>query len=293
MDIVVAGLLRHDSGKTSFAAELIEAMRDLGVYPGVFKPVGGHSCWWQWETVYNSMELGVLVGSDAYRLASLVGWLDYIDIVSPLDILTAPLDPGRAVTLRSYLDEMDSLSATAVLARLTMPGEGGRGNVYLLVEDNYSRSIEYCREAVDELLGRVRRSGVIRVNRAGFERMLYTPTTYMPHIEAAYRIIRGMRNIVVIESFNNAAYPVPRPLSTEGYAVAVAPGKIMIYRLDRYIKAIQLTGTTINPLYIETHKIIQIAGRPIKTLEWKPQTNKKYSEAAEQAADILLNKNNQ
>ncbi len=285
--VLIVGLLRYDSGKTSFALELIEAMRELGVSPAVFKPIGAHNAWWQRDTIEYSVELGLLVGHDAYLLAEAAGMLDAIETVSPIDILTAPIDPSRMVSLRSYLDAMSGLADTAVMARFSVPGEGA---THLLIRDNYSRAILDSQIQVDRIAEAIRKKGgrVAEATRSFLLRLLYTPALYEEAIASAYTRLSERSPVIIIESFSNAAYPSPTALAGEGYVAAVAPGKITVYSMERYRRAAMFLENIASPLYLETHRVVEIAGTPIATYDWSRKPTKPYSEAAAKLRDLVL-----
>ena len=66
--IFVAGALERDSGKTSLTLSLIYNLKERGVETCGFKPLSGHSMWWQNESFKLSIKHGKLFGLDAYKI---------------------------------------------------------------------------------------------------------------------------------------------------------------------------------------------------------------------------------
>ncbi len=267
--VLVSGILRHDSGKTSFALELISSLKSIGINPYPYKPVGGHNAWYQYHTLVNSISLGKLIGEDAYKLASITDRLDEVELISPLDLLLIPPDPGYYIDrIRTYLDYTEDLERQVVLLRYTILEHGKPYSIHFLVEDNLYYIVETLTDGIKEFLDKV---GVFeKASREYILKLLYSDTLYRELDKILY-YHRNRNPLVVIESFNNAAAPIPSSLESE-YVVVVAPGRVMVYDGREYARAVSVVGS-IRHLWnaLETSTVIALLKKPILNLPWRPR----------------------
>ena len=47
--VLIAGMIPHDSGKTTIGLKLIEILKEKGVRTGISKPISGFNGWYQYE----------------------------------------------------------------------------------------------------------------------------------------------------------------------------------------------------------------------------------------------------
>lgn len=129
--MVISGLLPRDSGKTTFTIALANALKYAGYSVTVFKPVAGHSAWFQHESFMESIAIGVLVGEDVLTYMK-EGLIEDVDLQNPIDILTAPHDIMKYRSITLYLESLESGIRQAVLARISI-----HGRRYFLIKDNF------------------------------------------------------------------------------------------------------------------------------------------------------------
>lgn len=290
MIILVVGLLKYDAGKTTWVIELLELMKQLGLRAIPFKPVGGHNAWYQYNTLKHSIELGKLVGEDAYKLAKTSGLMDMVDVLSPIDILLAPLDPSLYDgDYRRYVDESSLLEKQAIIARTTLPYGATYSTTHYIIEDNYARIIKSLRNDVEKLVGKI--GSTISISSEKLLELLESPDTSF-RLGVIQERLEEKGDVLVIESFNNIALPIPSAAKAD-YVFVVTPGKILLYSGSDYRKALAVYGTISRILAYETASIISLIKNPILALDWEPRLIEKPvvakpSKAAEKALSIVL-----
>ncbi|HDI02231.1 MAG TPA: ATPase, partial [Ignisphaera sp.] len=118
--VLIIGLLVHDSGKTWFSISLARYALEKGYRVAIYKPVAGHSAWFQYHTLARSRELGVLVGQDVSLYLEHLGIsVNDIAIVNPIDILIAPIsveEYAKTGDFESYIADLENQMKQAVLA---------------------------------------------------------------------------------------------------------------------------------------------------------------------------------
>jgi len=246
MMVLVVGLLGNDSGKTSVATSLVREARSKGVRALGVKPVGGHSAWGQYDTLVRSLRYGMLVGEDAYRLWLASDKAEPIEAISPLDVLTVPPDPEHARSFEEYLVLSENLADVAVMLRVTRLEEDRLTTSHYLAEENLERAVPSLKDSIREL------AGLVKAETVTGEELLGLVAGAAEHTDSILRRMLQKYELVVVESFNNAALPTPLCLEAD-WVVLVAPGRAYVYRGDRYSRAVE--------------SIVSIRGPNITTLE--------------------------
>ncbi len=292
MKILVTGLLPYESGKTSFVLSIADALKDIGLSPGYFKPVAGHSGWYQIDTLLRSIDLGILVGHDAYVVTEKLGLLDIIDVISPLDIMTFPIDPFKeGISTRMYMDMMSSTNKISLIARITNVWKNGkrleRAHTYIVAKDTYEKLTDTLKETVNELLEKLRKPNTvfIEANTSFIEKILETPSTY-ELLDRILELLVDKYNPLIIEGYNDVAAPTPESLSAD-IVVIVAPGKAAIYQGKRYRQAVELFAIAGSPWTVTVSKVIDILGKPLKVFDTPLMIGDKHRRRIEEVVEFI------
>ncbi len=222
-------MLPHDSGKTSVTAALVREARKRGVDAVAAKPVGGHNMYSQFDTLLKSLDMGVLVGEDAYKLWVASEKCEPIELISPLDILTAPPDPD-VVGLDEYLEESSILTRVAVMLRIS-DAVAGRTEHYV-VSANLRRVVPALRARAEELARKVKARPV---SPAQF---LKLATGSEEVVDRSLQLLLDRHGEVFVESFNDAACPAPACLEADA-VILVAPSRAYVYRGSDYAAVVR------------------------------------------------------
>jgi len=264
MRILVAGLLPHDSGKTTVTLSLIsEAMR-RGLDLGVSKPISGFNGWSQYRFLEESLRLGILVGEDLYRLHRAARSRDPIEAEGPVVILLAPPDPADMEwRVISYKETVYDSSRQTLIARITSCRGGEPISAYLYNTGHARRTHPSLRTLAEKLLENSEHveaeAGVIE-EILGYEAAINADT-------CLEQIMKNHENMV-IESYNDAAAPTSLSLQAEA-ALIVAPGRVALYRGDRYAKAVNVVRGMRNPWQVVCSSIVDLV-KPEKHLRTTP-----------------------
>ncbi|MFC4551526.1 MULTISPECIES: ATPase [Halorussus] len=204
MTLLVAGGDRVDAGKTTFTTGLLARLGGVG-----FKPRAGNDYWFDHDDYRRAVDAGRLYGKDAMRLAAAsAGDLSPEEINSVHRLWRPSPGPDAGLVGQSRREFVcDRVGeAFVVNARADVPASA-RENLPL---DDADRV-----RTVDELDEATR-----RLHLPAFERL-------GERIEAA--------DAAVVESYGDVAVPI-RGVEFDAVAV-VEPGRMRVYRGDRYLKA--------------------------------------------------------
>ncbi len=287
MIVLVIGLIRFESGKTSFMIELLNYFIEHGFDVFPYKPVAGHNGWFQYETVLNSIRLGMLIGEDAYRYMEIMGCRECLELISPLDILLVPRDPiyyrGR---VRAYLDSLEDMFRQAILARISIPGAKGVITRHYLVETNYKFMLESMKRPIEELLSSI--DSVVRISLDEFTKLLLSPGIYNI-LDSILGELVSKHQVVLVEGFNDVALPIPSASSAD-YVVVVAPGRAYLYHGEVFRRALSALTTIFKPLAISTQSIFRLLRNPVVSVAIPPKSliGHGYSEAAAEIGNAIV-----
>ncbi len=232
--VLVVGLLEQDSGKTVVATSIAKELKGRGFDVGVSKPIAGHSAWYQFSTVEESRKRRMLIGEDALKLYEAAQAEDPLELVSPVDVLTAPPDP-ELLRWRTELYHflISSIASVGVLARVSKLHEGTAETMHMVVEESLERVSAPLRREIEELVDLLE-PRPMKITSNQLEELLALKAERIA--DAAVAELSKKHEVLVIESFNDAAVPCSEALKSIA-VVLVAPGRIAVYAGEKYAKA--------------------------------------------------------
>ena len=142
--IFVCGVLERDSGKTTFSKALIDFLKALDFKVSAFKPLSGHSLWYQYDSFMNCISSGKLYSHDGYELWKEINVDLPIEVLNPVDILSSVPDLGHIdLNELNLVDVYDgNVFNNFVLGRFTIMRDEEIFNIYYhnagkrLIEDS-------------------------------------------------------------------------------------------------------------------------------------------------------------
>ncbi|PCR90993.1 ATPase [Natrinema ejinorense] len=219
MIFLVVGADRVDAGKTTFSAGLLERTGAVG-----YKPRAGNDFWFDHDDCRRALADGRLYGKDAARLSAADGRERPPERLNPVHRLWQPA-PGGGTGLLGRADR------EFVVDRVGRDGDdplfvrNATATVPDAVADALSLAEAVPVETVDEF------------NDLARER-------YVPAFEGVAAEIEAT-DIAVVESYSDIARPLEtlEPASIAAVA-AVEPGRVRIYRGDRYCRACEIANSS-------------------------------------------------
>ena len=241
--VLIVGLVERGAGKTTLAVAVASALRKVGGRPGVFKPVARHDWFTQYDLTLENLRRRGLFCEDVVRLSRVAGIREPYELLNPVDVLLAPLDPTTFIDFRvpnTYYSFQGDLARRTILARLAVHREGELRRIALVNEWSLDRGIlvvdeeviEGVLEGVDE---------VVRVESIdAFKRALLSKSTKA--VESCYRLLSERYPILVVEGYGDVAWPLPWRARVD-VVLAVAPGVVLVYDPVKYKTAVELVSS--------------------------------------------------
>lgn len=225
-----------DSGKTELSIRLIDILSKSGHRVEYFKPVSGHNYWLHHEHTQFCMEQGFLVSKDATRARSWFAPKSNILLSNPVHALYAPVNLKRPLRNLTNTLALAGWSSVLVMERFSKPSNGKIETTLLLA----SRLLEK-REVIltQEDAGRLSQ-GVDIVDVTSLEEVQeFEHNHFEEHVTASFKHLEKDSDIIIIEGFNDAAWPFDGLESVDSLLI-VGPGHVYIYDPEKFRKAAYL-----------------------------------------------------
>jgi len=225
--LFVCGVLPEDAGKTTFTAALLHEASRRGLRACPFKPLSGHSYWWQYDSFKHCLSRRRLVCEDIVRLAEACSVDLPLEALNPVDLLLAPPTSLTKLLAPPSVQNYEWLAIGRFTTYL-------RGSLSHLVFYNETNLNEDLRELLDAL-------GKALPVRSFKEFLELHQAHYHGSVESCFKLIeQGGFDLIVVEGFNDAVYPW-RGVDDMDLVIAVAPGLALIYDTTAFLEAIKLS----------------------------------------------------
>jgi len=267
MKILIIGLLRHNSGKTTLALALSRYLKELGYKVGVFKPLSFHNWYYQYSTSIENIKKKLLFSEDVMKLAEAVQTKLPYELLNPIHGVIFPPNPlllRYKLVARYYLYLENQLMAMPIV-RFTLYSNV-KFNIYVINRGTlYRDHLYYDLDYIDSIL----KSADIVIDVYTTDQIYKAMQIYGPiSIRSCYSCIKKLSKVVIIESLSNTAAPSVHVLDTD-LVLAVGPGVVMVYDGKSYSKAVLVYSSLRSVVEVSTQDIINLIS-PIKVFSIPP-----------------------
>jgi len=248
--ILVNGLIPFDSGKTWLTISLARALRSYGYSVNVYKPVSGHNAWYQFNSLLTSMELGYLVCEDVIKYINSLDVRVDPRLVNPIDILLAPPDFRLFNNANTYIEYFEDLLKQVVLARITYCSTGD--SRHYLITGNYGRVPPTLREWLSKL------AKLVNAEEVGVDELLSIMKSdgISNELRKCLTKLREGSDVVIVESFNDAAVPYTSVLDEVNLVITVAPAYVTLLDLKSFKDAVMKSAVMYGDEGLRMYRII-------------------------------------
>jgi len=227
--ILVVGLQPNDSGKTTLCKALIYGFKENGVSPVPFKPHSGISYWSQFDTFQRSLMKSTLVCSDIIELEEAAQSQLPLEVLNPVNRLS---NPGSS----TGISEEQLVFQEFMAERFTHHNGVTHKSVYYL---NGTINFSQIRDMKTFYL-RIKKNAEKTLFIKRFQDLV---KAYVDNFDRAtsscYRHIKDKP--LVIESFNDAAYPFNGAEECDAVLCA-SPNIVLQFETSKYFEAIKSYG---------------------------------------------------
>lgn len=230
----------------------------------------------QYKAFMRSISIGKLVLEDAFKASDRLELRESLEVINPTAIYTAPLDPEKyGWDGRLFLDSSSDISQTGVLARVTRCiGENVEIDHYL-ISKNLSRTSNALKELILSCSRKLKPKPKMVEEEHVVEELIDQGFRYAKY---CLDILSREYEVVIIESYSNAATPILPPIEDLRYVILTSQNRMMVYDGSRYQTVLKLVGGVKTPLSTTTTDILRLLD-PLRIYDLKPETEPFNTEA--------------
>ncbi len=214
--------------------------------------------WYQYEYVVKSIEAGLLIGEDLFKLHTAAKSLDPIEYEGPVVTLLLPPDPekvGWEVSVYSSVSLPNQIS----VIRISDLGK----TMHYYVPSNVERTVAPLKSEIERFLNIVNAKPI---EAEESEELLLNSRNVA---DKCLDYLKKRHEFFVIESYNNAAAPTANSLEVDVVAV-VAPGKVAVFSGNDYRRAVLALSSIKEPWRVTTEEVVSLLN-PALTVDIEPK----------------------
>ncbi|MHA1687646.1 MAG: hypothetical protein ACTSYD_14795 [Candidatus Heimdallarchaeaceae archaeon] len=263
--IFVTGLLKFDSGKTTFISDLLAFIQEhtsLSVVP--FKPLSGNNLFYHYREISKmSSTQKNFVSIDIIKLLDSINNKPKIPLVlfNPVHQIFTPALAAefyREGTLHTYLSK--NMESIALLQRFTQLRKEEPFTTYLVNEKIWQNPKFWTPITVIEDV--LRSANEVKLYSSETEYYSLNGQYYATSVQSTFEFIKNHYDIVIIESFNNAAHPAWCVREAK-IVFSVGPGSVFVYDSKDFFTAVDSYKMIQRNSPSTTSEIMKLA-KPIK-----------------------------
>ena len=264
--ILLVGMNSFDSGKTQVAIRLGGSLSEEGHSVEYFKPLSGHNYWYNHEHTKTCLQNGVLASMDAMRVREVLDPKSSIELANPVHNLFVPMRLEKPLQNLTNTLGLAGASSVLTMERFSRPEASGIDTTVLVAQ----RLVEEERLIIkQEEVGMLTMgASILSVNNLEevqeFERL-----NFEKHVTDSFTEVERSTDVVIIEGFNNAAWPWDGLESVDA-VLLISPAHIFTYDPERFRKAAYLMNRGNLPIREVTFSRISDLLKPINRLEIRP-----------------------
>ncbi|MHA1232153.1 MAG: hypothetical protein ACTSRP_18510 [Candidatus Helarchaeota archaeon] len=278
---MVIGKNEFDSGKTTVCRIIARLLLDNGIQLTPFKPHSGFNYWFNFKYLDEYFKFGDFYSKDVYLILkdlNLLGKYNPI-ILNPVHRV---LGPSKKLVDETYFDEFLFVRFTKLLN-----SEGIPDSIYYINQNHRGQP-----DIIKKIKLLLRNRKVININSLKDLELQYSKH-YNISIESCFSFVNEKVDNIIIECYNDAAYPF---MNIEKYVDSIilsTPGRIYLINVEKYFKKCYLISTIHNkmlltvPQVIEKSLVLDKFDVPaVATIE--PDSNRIFYPYLEKLIDYLL-----
>ena len=284
--VLLVGMHSFDSGKTELAKRLVAAFSESAQTVEYFKPLSGHNYWYQYEHTKTCFEIGKLVSKDALDVRTAFSPKSPIELANPVHSLFVPLRIGRPLETLPNTLGLSGSSAILAMERFSRPSALGVDTTVLVSQ----RLVEEERLMIGfDGVGKLTKGAAILEIQNLEEVQEFEKANFEIHVTESFEAIEGFSDVVIIEGFNDAAWPWDN-LDSVDVVLVVGPGHVFSYDPERFRKAAYLTVRGNLPIREVTFSRVSDLLKPQTRIELTPETNLTAFDVKELGLDFRTRK---
>ncbi len=274
------------AGKTAVASGIARGLLIREADVGVMKPFSIHDWYMDYDNSAINLKRRAVFSRDALRLAE-AAKLDELplELLNPVHGVTLP--PSASYLLKGftahYFSLLSNLMSRMVLARVSLKGDVFL-NIYLVNEEPLLKG--YVEESLPLRILSPKTGIQVKVSSS---RQLQSAINLYgaKAVVSCFKVLSRMFSYLIVEGFADVATP---PLGLHGFdlVLTVAPGYVLVYNGDKYLKATEVLGA-FRSSELKVRDIVEVI-RPSRVFKIPPIASnmiKEYDSLALRLEDLV------
>lgn len=275
-----------DSGKTQFAKKMVKAFSRTGLSVEYFKPLSGHNYWFNYEHTKMCMTHGILVSKDTMDVRTTFEPKSPLELANPIHSLFVPLRIEKPLQTLPNTLGLSGSSSILTMERFSRPTSSGIDTTVLLAQ----KLVEEERLIIGlEEVGKLTRGTSIYEVDNLEEVQEFEHLNFEQNVTDSFGLVESVADVVIIEGFNNAAWPWDG-LDSVDAVIVVGPGHAFSYDPERFRKAAYMMNRGQLPIREVTFDRIADLLKPTKRIELTLETDLFSFEMKELGLDYYTGK---
>ncbi len=245
--ILITGMLEFDSGKTTVAKRVIQTIKEMGYSVIPYKPKSGHHYWFKYDHTKKCIDQKRLFSSDIDQLETIAKSGIPYEIINPNHRLAVPArlqSPTEPFAMYNLF--LTSWVSIFAIERYSLYKNNTIHNIFLYAKQPIETGVTFLSdEETDALLSNVNELIVVD-SIAQLNSLFYR--YYEESIYSTFNYLKGKSDFLIIESFNNLAWPF-QEINSVDLVLVVAPGHVFPYSGERFKKAIDYISPDSSKIY--------------------------------------------
>jgi len=276
--VFIGGLLEYNSGKTTFAKDMIEEFeQNLSMKTLPFKPLSGNNLFYHYDKIKEYVKkFGNFISLDIVELMENSSVKIPIVLANPVHRLNTQAIPYHFYKEGSISTFFSTYSSSiSLLQRFTMhEKEGEFSNTFIVNEPILNNPKCWNDISLSEPI--LKQAKVLKNYRNEHEYYTLNSKFYAEATESSFNYLKEKADIIIIESFNNSAHPA-WCIRESNIVIIVGPGSFFVYEPDTYFRAIDNFRAINRNKPTTTDEIIKIA-TPEEVFSLSLESEKRKSE---------------
>ena len=276
--VFIGGLLEYNSGKTTFAKEMISVFeQDYSMKTVPFKPLSGNNLFYHYEKIRESVEkFGNFVSLDIMTLMEHSSSDVPITLTNPVHkVNTQAFSYGfyKESSLNTFFSRFsDSVS---LFQRFTLyHTESNITSCFIVNEPVYTNQKFWNDHSLTEPI--LKNTKELKYYKDDYEFYSLNSQYYAEATQKAFEHIQNKSELIVIESFNNSAHPA-WCIRESNAIFLVGPGSLFSYEPEAYFRAIDNYRAINRNKPTTTDEVLKIA-TPLEALSLSVDEEKRKEE---------------
>jgi len=239
LTVFIGGLLEFNSGKTTFAKDMIEEFeQNMSMKTVPFKPLSGNNLYYHYDKIKEHVEkYGNFVSLDIVELMKSSSVDVPIVLANPVHRVNTQALPYhfyKEGSISTFFSKYSS--SVSLFQRFTKhEKESEFSNAFIVNEPIFNNPKCWNDTSLSDPI--IKQAKNLKYYKNEHEYYTMNSKFYADATESSFKYLQDKADVIVVESFNNSAHPA-WCIRESDMVIIVGPGSFFVFEPDAYFRAI-------------------------------------------------------